>query len=808
MSTVILAPHHAEMLRQSAIGADVIAARGYRTVTDKNELTRLGFSPAQAGTVPGLLLPVHTTDGGNGVYAFRPDKPRIFQTKTESRAAKYEIPKNGGVRLDCPPACQPALADPKVPLWITEGQKKADALASVHLCAIDLLGVWMFKGKNEFGGTTLLADFDCIAWNGRDVRIVFDSDVMTKPPVRQAIDRLTEHLQRWGAHVTAVYLPGGPKGKIGVDDWLAAGHSVDELEALIEAPRPEPKAAAPWVELLDAAPLIIRRPLALLDGHAYAAAWLYVQVTVTETVNKKGEVVKIDPPEVTKEQRLFIVRDDGTVFGAGGNEDIDALGLDVKLPEIPQPDKTWSKAGVVAYRSGQRPAPADIFSRVADVVDRFIDFDRSLGSQRTMAELVACYILATYFLDAFNVIGFLWPNGDRGSGKTQLLTVICELAYLGQVILAGGSYASLRDMADYGATLAFDDAEGLSDPKRTDPDKRALLLAGNRRGNTVPVKELAGDKTWRTRHVNTFCPRLFSAIQLPDAILASRTVIVPLIRTPDRYRANADPLEYKLWPHDRRQLIDDLWALALEHLAGLPVYEAKVNDRATLAGRALEPWRALLSVALWLNENGAAGLWDRMAALSESYQTERPDLETSDLTAVVIRALTDCAVANVTNGANVTNAKGDTPTWDFTTSQVTEAAKAIANDSEGQIDANEISSQRLGHVLRKMRLPKPSRPRGKGARIWRVTLTDLEKWTTAYGLPMPAELQREADPSPDIGNIGNIGNIGDSTPSVANGADDGTDEDLSGEAPEAPPPPDDGPAAEYWGWPPLGASHA
>lgn len=106
-----------------------------------------------------------------------------------------------------------------------------------------------------------------------------------------------------------------------------------------------------------------------------------------------------------------------------------------------------------------------------------------------MAEAVACYTLATWFLDAFTVTGFLWPNGDRGSGKTQLLTVIAELGYLGQVILSGGSFASLRDLADYGACLAFDDAEGLSDPKRTDPDKRALLLAGNRRGNTVPLKE-------------------------------------------------------------------------------------------------------------------------------------------------------------------------------------------------------------------------------------------------------------------------------------------------------------------------------
>jgi hypothetical protein len=49
--------------------------------------------------------------------------------------------------------------------------------------------------------------------------------------------------------------------------------------------------------------------------------------------------------------------------------------------------------------------------------------------------------------------------------------MVAELGYLGLVLLAGGSYASLRDMADYGATLAFDDAEmssGDSNPKTLD----------------------------------------------------------------------------------------------------------------------------------------------------------------------------------------------------------------------------------------------------------------------------------------------------------------------------------------------------
>ena len=352
------------------------------------------------------------------------------------------------------------------------------------------------------------------------MRIVFDSDVMVKPEVRQALNRLTDHLHWKKATVSAVYLPPGPNGKMGVDDFIAQGHSLADLEALIEAPRPELKAAAPLVELLETAPPTMARPIALIDGRAYCAAWLHTRVTRTESVDHRGYIVKHNPPIVEYVQKLYIMRDDGALFGDGADKPLDDLGVVLHLKEIPPNEKLLSARGVKMYHAGYRPKSVDVFHRLVSVVNRFIDFERSLADQETMCEMVACYALATWFLDAFNVCGFLWPNGERGSGKTKFLTVIAELSYLGQVILAGGSYAALRDLADYGATLCFDDAENLADPKKTDPDKRALLLAGNRRGNTVAVKEISGDKTWQTRYVNTFCPRCFSAINIPDAVLA------------------------------------------------------------------------------------------------------------------------------------------------------------------------------------------------------------------------------------------------------------------------------------------------
>ena len=191
-----LLQHHFDALHLgSGIDPDVIRERGYRSVTTKKELTDIGFASSQRQQ-PGLLMPVHTADGAEPtLFSYKPDSPREVQGKT----LKYEFPKGVAMRIDVPPRCLKSLKDPMTPLWVTEGQKKADALASHGLCAVALLGVWNFKGKNEFGGVTILVDLDFIAWDGREVNIVFDSDVMTKRPVQAALERFTEILERKGA---------------------------------------------------------------------------------------------------------------------------------------------------------------------------------------------------------------------------------------------------------------------------------------------------------------------------------------------------------------------------------------------------------------------------------------------------------------------------------------------------------------------------------------------------------------------------------------------------------------------------------
>ena len=82
---------------------------------------------------------------------------------------------------------------------VTEGVRKVDAIVSKGMTAIALLGVWNWRGTNQQGGKTALADWEAVALNGRPVYLCFDSDVMTKP-------RGTSRARTAGA------LPGIPRG--------------------------------------------------------------------------------------------------------------------------------------------------------------------------------------------------------------------------------------------------------------------------------------------------------------------------------------------------------------------------------------------------------------------------------------------------------------------------------------------------------------------------------------------------------------------------------------------------------------------
>ncbi len=224
-----LLPQHRQLIEDSGISEDVAVARGYFSVSEPKDLVGM-FGPSQR-LAPGLVIPVFNVYGETVYFQLRPDEPRV----KDGRRLKYETPARAPMVIDVPPSTRPHLRNPKVTLWVTEGIRKADALASVGLRSVALLGVWNWRGRGDDGGSAALADWEAIALNDkRKVVICFDSDAFENPGVHAATERLGRMLEHRGAEVAFVYLPAAEDGsKVGVDDYLAAGASKEDLLGLV-----------------------------------------------------------------------------------------------------------------------------------------------------------------------------------------------------------------------------------------------------------------------------------------------------------------------------------------------------------------------------------------------------------------------------------------------------------------------------------------------------------------------------------------------------------------------------------------------
>ncbi len=220
--TMAVLPQHQRLLAESGIDPAVAYERGYRTADTKSLMAGHGFADYQRN-VPALVIPLHNVHGEQYGVQARPDYPREKQGKE----VKYETPDDQEQHLDVHPRSVRDLGNPGYPLVITEGARKADAAVSRGMVAISLNGVYAWRGKNEDGGLVALPDWESVALNDREVFVCFDSDVMTKPQVRKARDRLARFLGSRGAQVSAVLLPAPDGRKVGLDDFLAEDETRD-----------------------------------------------------------------------------------------------------------------------------------------------------------------------------------------------------------------------------------------------------------------------------------------------------------------------------------------------------------------------------------------------------------------------------------------------------------------------------------------------------------------------------------------------------------------------------------------------------
>lgn len=267
-TTLPMSAHHMrEVVEHSAIDVEVARERGYTTVdrpllsgghiqqiqgapflgsNTREILAKMGFPSwaiREAYYFPGMWIPQYTPRGQKYAGQFKPARP---VHNRDGKAMRYASAK-GSARLDVHPRWSadrgavdptkvPAIQDPTMRLWITEGVKKADSLTSRGEVTVALSGVYNWRNTHAS-----LGDWEDVRLRGREVVICFDADAITKPAVAKAMERLGKWLKYKGAaKVWYCVVPPAVNSKAtkGVDDFFAAGGHLKELERCFEAKPP------------------------------------------------------------------------------------------------------------------------------------------------------------------------------------------------------------------------------------------------------------------------------------------------------------------------------------------------------------------------------------------------------------------------------------------------------------------------------------------------------------------------------------------------------------------------------------------
>ena len=465
---------------------------------------------------------------------------------------------------------------------------------------------------------------------------------------------------------------------------------------------------------------VMSRPGFQIDDKSYSAAWLEGK---DEEGNSKQVTVVFSygSGEIYCDEELEIE-----------HKSFDEAPMEIRFEASPRPGTSLTTEAFIRHIVDQEPLLdlKEVFGSVRDSIDRFVAFDDMLGTQMEMSEFLACWTIATYATQAFGTVGYLWPTGEKGSGKTQCLKTVVRMSYLGLITTSSSTFPAIRNNAILGGTIGFDDCENI---RGMEPNKRELLLAGNTKGAQVALMEQGkreGD--WQTKYIDAFAPRSFTSISIPDPVLASRTITPQLIKSSDKERTRRDPSNIDDWIVDPSEIVDNVWLHVAKGFSSIIAKKPAVSEAVEAHGRDFDIFQPSLTIAKWLeDEGGVDGLFDRMVALMGRYLEQKVEIQLPSPAEILVPAL----YRQVFKAGQKS----------LTTSMI----RTIFQQACNSIDITdptytEMDNQRIGQLLGRLGFTKSKSHSSR--RSWVISEADVRRVAKNQSISLP---DKEPDEQPD-----------------------------------------------------------
>ncbi|MEM3872403.1 MAG: hypothetical protein QXE05_07585 [Nitrososphaeria archaeon] len=368
----------------------------------------------------------------------------------------------------------------------------------------------------------------------------------------------------------------------------------------------------------------------------------------------------------------------------------------------------------------------EVYETVKSEIKRFVclDFDSRLY------DVIACWIIATYFIEAFSAFPFLYFYGSSGTGKSRALLTSVYLARKGFIV------TNPTDATLFRSSEALKPCMGV-DESIIGRHIWKLIRTAFKKGILVPRLEKRGKKEeFVLMLFETYMPVAFAADEKPTELGGkdadeSRIIFVFM-------RKEKDPIGRDPVPDDFKQTRDQLYILRLTKICdALKAKEEFEKMDLGLYGHERECWIPLFVIGKLVGEDVLNNLLN--------YALELKGIQSSTLhyeEKLIIRAIEIRREAY----------KGKEDIDKFKPSELLEYIKTALNE-RGEYDEKRFekqwSSSRVGKILSRMRVFRP--PREKNGQPYIVTEDKLIELKKHYGAGnVQEELTPKNEPTPKI----------------------------------------------------------
>lgn len=638
-----LHPDHLKDLRKSGLSNEIIHEAGIYSVPPRDFKKVLG--PGLVIKVTSLLaLPYPNCDGFIQWKLFPSIKNK------DGHTIRYFQPLGSSNYLYIPEQVILILPDVSIPIYITEGVKKALKACQESLFCIALIGLHNWSDGSP--DRNLIPDFDKIALRGREVFIVPDNDWLIpdrhgeRKNLREAVHGLAYRLIDRGAKPSIVQLPEGPLK--GIDDYLCK-RSIDEFKKL---PRSEVRKQT-IDEMIEGAHRddlrdIFKRMAPLMESEKE----IYIGMLSKKLkINKsilKGDIRKIEGKGIGKDEKIEKLLNsesqkqtqfsaiefigDQLFYGGIWNGEKILLRSDGEIILSNSTDsfrfirsKLTSSVGR-RYKSGDSVNGNDLLGHLTRLFSSHIIF-----RDQRFPLLISIWVMGTYLFKIFQFYGYIVLTSPViRCGKSRVLEILSCVCFNATPLTAIPSEASIYRETDLNAaTQIFDEVESL---REKDKEKHgeifALLHVGFKKGSVVPRIEKRGDEQVPA-YYSAYSPKTLARIKKMSDSIEDRSFRISMPRKLKTEKVKRLNLRKQM--DEFKILVEDLYLWALQNAEDVArVYEEadRFEGMEAFDDRYRDIWEPLLSIAHIINaESGDESLKTYNQLLDLALDMSRDRLE-------------------------------------------------------------------------------------------------------------------------------------------------------------------------------------